>query len=222
MNNKIKEIIKKKYYWLIERFYNIISINPCYKIVDKLDKNSIIIDFGTGNDADFSIFLIRMYNLKSFGFDPTRKHFNSLNKIEKEKNGKFKFLNLALSDNNKKKIFYETRENVSGSFFKDHINIKNDTTSLYKVNVITINDLFRRLNIKKIDLLKMDVEGEEYIVIPKLKKDIFDKIDQLVIEFHHHCVDGYSFKDTKNCIDIIKSFNFKSYTVDKINYLFYK
>jgi len=47
------------------------------------------------------------------------------------------------SEAQKNKIFYESGENVSGSFMDDHINIKNDTINSYKVKVIAIDELLK-------------------------------------------------------------------------------
>ncbi|OGF24907.1 hypothetical protein A2331_06085 [Candidatus Falkowbacteria bacterium RIFOXYB2_FULL_34_18] len=218
----IKKINKKINLKLWNFFYNVVFIKPCYLLVNKLNKNSIVVDFGTGNDADFSIALIERYGLKSFGFDPTKKHFVSLKKIEDKYHGKFNIYQLALSLRDKNKIFYESGENVSGSFMDDHINIKNDTINSYKVKVIAIDELLKFLNIERIDLLKIDVEGEEYKVIPKIKEDFLSRVDQLIVEFHHHCLDNYSLQDTLGCVDFIKGFGFKALTLDKINYLFFR
>src|SRR3989339_424686 len=187
----IKKINKKINLKLWNFFYNVVFIKPCYLLVNKLNKNSIVVDFGTGNDADFSIALIERYGLKSFGFDPTKKHFVSLKKIEDKYHGKFNIYQLALSLRDKNKIFYESGENVSGSFMDDHINIKNDTINSYKV-------------------------------IPKIKEDFLSRVDQLIVEFHHHCLDNYSLQDTLGCVDFIKGFGFKALTLDKINYLFFR
>jgi FkbM family methyltransferase len=218
----IKKTKKKINLKLWNIFYKVIFLKPCYVLVDNLSQDSVVVDFGTGNDADFSVLLIEKYGLKGFGFDPTRKHLDSLKKIENSLDGKFKIHNLALSSESKSKIFYESKENVSGSFMEDHTNIKNDTVNSYEVEVIKIGGLLKFLNIEKIDLLKVDVEGEEYKVIPQIKKDFFDKVDQFIVEFHHHCLADYSWQDTMRCVDIIKNFGFKAISLDQINYLFFK
>lgn len=222
MINKIFKKIKAVHNVFIEKYYNIISIKPCYKIVDKLASNSVIVDFGTGNDADFSVSLIKKYNLNSFGFDPTKKHFNQLKDLEKKTEGKFKFFNYALASQKGKKVFFESKKNMSGSFFDSHVNMKNDTIEKYEIDPITIDEVFTLFNIQKIDLLKIDIEGEEYNIISEIESNLFSKIDQIIVEFHHHCIDDYCYKDTLRCVNILKSYGYRAYSKDKINFLFFK
>jgi len=214
----IKKILKSPY-----RFKNkIISIEPNYKIINNLNDKSIVVDIGLGDNADFSKALIKRYNLRSFGFDPTKKHCSSLRQIEKNSNGHFKFFPKALSIKKDTEIFYESLANISGSFLNNHINIKNDKTIAYPIETITIEDIFPLIGHNYIDLLKMDVEGEEYKVISSLKESALSQMGQLIVEFHHHCIDGFSFQDTLNCVNILKNYGFKSYSIDKINYLFFR
>lgn len=222
MINKIFKKIKAVRNFFVEKYYGIISIQPCYKIVDKLASDSVVVDFGTGNDADFSVSLTKRYNLKSYGFDPTKKHFNQLKQLEKKTEGKFKFFNYALASRKEKKVFFESKDNISGSFFDSHINMKNDTIEKYDINPITLDKVFTLLSIKKIDLLKMDIEGEEYSIIPGIEINLFSKIDQIIVEFHHHCIDDYSYNDTLKCVNILKSIGYKAYSKDNINFLFFK
>ena len=72
---------------------NLIFVEPTYYIIDSLNNKSIVIDVGTGNNADLSQGLIKRYNLKSYGFDPTKKHYSLLKTVEKESNGNFIFNN---------------------------------------------------------------------------------------------------------------------------------
>lgn len=69
--------------------YNITSVKP-YWIVNDLSKHSIVVNVGTGPEADFSQNLIRRYGLKAHGFDPTIKHHPNLENIVKKMNGFFK------------------------------------------------------------------------------------------------------------------------------------
>lgn len=218
----LKKLNKIKNY-LYRKANNIIFIRPIYFVQDKLDENSVVLDFGTGDDADFSLALIERYSLKSFGFDPTRKHFYKLKKLEEKTEGNFVINNVALSSKNDREIdFFESQENVSGSFFKEHRNIKNDKMLSYKVKSFDLSSMLKKYGPKGIDLIKIDVEGEEYDVINKLEKKDLDNVSQIIIEFHHHCIDGFKELDTRNCVEKIRNFGYRFYSDDGINYLFYK
>lgn len=220
--NKIKTsstfLIKKR--WALKN--NIVFIPPDYWVVDVLKTQSIIIDIGLGDDANFSQNTIKKYKLKSFGFEPTKKHHSDLNKIESTYKNNFQYYKYAICHKKGKKMFYESIDNISGSLLNNHINIKKNKIRQYFVNTITLSDTIKLVNKPKIDLLKIDIEGEELLLIKSLKKKDLSKINQLVIEFHHNTVGNYTFKDTLNLIKIIGNMGFSIFTTDNVNFLFYR
>lgn len=190
--------------------------------VSKLNSSSIMVDCGCGYNADFSIYMIEKYNLRSFGIDPTRKHAEPLKLLSEKTNGRFQHVPVAITSKNGTIVFNESAENVSGSIHKNHINVKNDTISTYEVETITPETLFKRLGQTHIDFLKLDLEGAEYGVIANSDIKTFDTCDQVFIEFHHHCIDHYSKKDTRNAVKSMAALGFKVFTIDNINYIFYR
>ena len=197
-------------------------VEPNYYIINNFDENSVIVDIGTGYNADFSQDMILKYHLKCYGFDPTRKHAAPLKIIESQSDGKFIYKPLALSSKEGVAEFHESEDNVSGSFSLDHVNVKRDRINSYTVKVVTIESLFKILSVNFISLIKMDVEGEEYSIINSLPKSVADKIGQFIIEFHHHCIDKYSIFNTLNAVKKMSSLGFVHYSEDGINYLFYR
>ncbi len=201
---------------------NIIFIEPNYYILDTLDSSSVIFDIGTGNDANLSQDLIRKFGLKSYGFDPTIRHQASLKQVESESGGKFAIYEYALSDKTGEAEFYESGDNISGSFSTDHVNIKKDSITAYRVKTASLENIFSIASVKSADLVKIDIEGEEYKVIASLTQEIADRVGQFIFEFHHHCIDQYSILDNLKAIRKITSLGYRHYSEDGINYLFYK
>jgi hypothetical protein len=71
------------------------------------------------------------------------------------------------------------------------------------------------VKIKKFDILKMDIEGSEYQVIPEIVEAIKKgklEISQLLIEFHHR-FKGQTRKDTQKCIDLLNNVGFKIFSI---------
>jgi hypothetical protein len=68
----------------------------------------------------------------------------------------------------------------------------------------------------------MDIEGEEYQVLGSISRHTLDRIGQIVVEFHHYVVGGYTFADTRRIILWLKENGFAAYTIDFTNYLFYR
>jgi FkbM family methyltransferase len=53
-----------------------------------------------------------------------------------------------------------------------------------EINKMTIESFSKMVGVEKWDLIKIDVEGEEYKILPSLKHPI---ANQLSVEFHEHC-----------------------------------
>ncbi|MCX6782135.1 MAG: FkbM family methyltransferase [Candidatus Magasanikbacteria bacterium] len=54
-----------------------------------------------------------------------------------------------------------------------------------KVKTCSLSDLAERYKLKKIDLIKMDIEGEEYNVISKLSDNDFSIVSAFIFEYHN-------------------------------------
>ncbi len=192
-----------------------------YLSKNKFNSDSVIIDVGCGFDADFSVYMIKKYGLKAIGIDPTLKHKESLEKLVKESAGKFTHKTIAISRENGKIIFNESEENVSGSILRDHKNIKNNKIKTYEVESISLGKLPDYLHLHKIQYIKLDIEGAEYDLIEKLKREDLAKYDQIFVEFHHHATD-YSLKDTSEAVRKISGFGFKNFSINNHDFLFYR
>ena len=207
---------------LEKSYYGLVFVKPNYYLKSPLSTNSIVVDIGIGEDADFSMFLVRKYGLQSYGFEPTIKHHPGLNKVVNNAKGNFKYFPFALSNKSGEKEFHESLLNISGSFFSDHTNMKQDGLRSYAVRVVTLEEIFQIIGRNHIDVLKMDVEGEEYAVIDSVSELTLGKINQLVIEFHHKDVSRFSIYDTEKAVQKIMKAGFQAYTRDSINYLFFR
>ena len=196
---------------------------PNYIYLNKLNSNSTVVDVGCANDPDFSIHVINKYNCKCYGVDPTKKHFDALKKIESDYKNKFFHLPFAVANKSGKLIFHESKTNVSGSIMDNHTNIKQDKITSYEVNTINLKELKQMVACNGvIDFLKLDLEGAEYDLLENIESSDLDNINQLFIEFHHHCIDSYTLNDTNRLVQKIKNLGFNTFTVDQHNFLFYK
>lgn len=197
-------------------------VPPEYDIVDVLSSSSIVMDFGLGPDADFSTHLIQGYGLRVHGFDPTRKHASGLLRVVSRHNSLFVFYPYALSADSKRAPFYESRTQVSGALRTDHPNTRGLGAVAYEVQCVTLDDAMNLVDTNWVDLLKLDVEGAEYEVIDSLSRSTIDRVGQLIVEFHHHCLPSVTPEQTTDSVRRLKSFGFRAYTLDGVNYLFYR
>lgn len=167
-----------------------------YTIYECLDENSIVYSCGIGEDVSFDMDIIKRYGCKVFAFDPTpmaKKYIES-----NIKNEKFVFLPYAIAASDKEIKFHIYKKGVgnsdgSGSEFEQSKKIEENT--IY-VQGKTINSIMRELGHDHVDLLKLDIEGSEYDILPEL---VELDIKQMVVEFH-----GRFFDDAKNKNELIK------------------
>lgn len=188
----------------------------------RLSEQSVLIDVGCADDADLSQLMIARFNLTAYGVDPTRKHALALQTLEKKSAGHFHYVPLAVAAATGELVFHESKENVSGSLRSDHHNVTRDTITAYSVQSVTIPDLIARLGLKKVDYLKLDIEGAEYELVRQARAETFAAITQILIEFHHHAVPSYTIADTDRAAATMRSFGYRSFSVDRTNYLFFK
>lgn len=204
------------------RLLGIKSFAPNYIFFDRFNEKSVIVDVGCGYMAEFSQSLIEKYNLKAYGVDPTLKHKPHLLEIEAKHGGKFKHIQVAITKENGKISFNETLDNESGSILKDHKNILHDSIRTYEVESMNLPTLLNHLNLSEVDLLKLDLEGAEFELLNNITEEDIKPFKQIFIEFHHLAVKSYTKKDTLRMVNKIKSLGFKSFSLDRINFLFYK
>ncbi len=182
---------------------------------------STIIDVGCGFDADFSVYMIEKYGLKSIGIDPTLKHKDALAKISQNMGGKFRHILAAISSHDGKISFNESLKNISGSILQSHTNVQDGMIRKYEVDSVSLKKLPEYVGLKKIEYIKLDIEGAEYDLIRQLRAEDVVAYDQLFIEFHHHAT-NYSQKDTVDCVKKMKSLGFENFTLDNHDFLFYR
>lgn len=202
--------------------YKISFIKPNYLFLLVFDPGDVIVDVGCGFDADLSVALIKKYGIKSFGVDPTKKHREQLKQLEFKHKGVFFHLPVAVSSENGEVEFFESEDNVSGSFLLGHKNIASDRVIAYKVKSLTPDSLLKEVGLKKAKYLKLDLEGAEYNLIFSNRKEFFEPFSQVFVEFHHGTVSKYFKKHTKKAVGIFENNGFLPFTIDDVSYLFFK
>jgi FkbM family methyltransferase len=163
-----------------------------------------ILDIGAHHGEFLNIFSNLKFdnisqNFEIFCFEPFNKNFNIIkNKLNfLNKNIKAKIYNFAISDKTEKKIFYigksDTLVTCESNWLKK---FKKDFSSYKKLSMqcLTFCDFVKKFDFditKDIDLLKIDVEGHDFIVLINVLENNL-KIKSVMIEFE---ID-YIFKTT--------------------------
>jgi FkbM family methyltransferase len=145
-----------------------------------LNGQSIVYSFGIGNDITFDLGLIRRFGLIVHAFDPTPKcvdwlsrqvlpsefHFDPIGVADYDGTGHFVLRSRPDWDN------YELNVSGDGAF---------DSATLRVERLATIT---KRLGHRRVDLLKLDIEGAEYAVLDDILRSDLD-VRQLLVEFHY-------------------------------------
>ena len=130
-----------------------------YFVYPLAEKNPIIYSGGVGWDILLELDLVRKFNAKIFIFDPTEKAKKLMSKI---KNKNIKYFQYGLSGK-------------SGEF-------EIDDGKSHKC--ISLSDFARQHKHKRIELMKLDIEGFEYGVLKDVLNNPNLEIRQIVLEFH--------------------------------------
>jgi FkbM family methyltransferase len=147
-------------------------------------KPSIIFDIG-GNIGITSIYLSSIFpDAKIYTFEPLPENFEILKKnVKYYKNIQAFNIGLGSKNGNFKVYLSDDSENFGGvSLYPDPIGNKMD--SYVRCEVKNINNVIKDLNIKKIDLLKIDTEGAEYDILTSIEKKILGDVSWISGELH--------------------------------------
>ena len=129
-----------------------------------LNSDSVIYSVGVGANIDFDLELIDSLGVTVHAFDPTPRSVEWVKGQELPK--KFIFHPLGLSAENGFMSFYPPAKSSSSHF--SPVDRYGNTKNEIKAPVKDIDTIASELNHRKIDLLKMDIEGAEYEVIEAL------------------------------------------------------
>jgi len=193
---KVKIRCRKKWYG---SNYGGFYLNP-----DKINENSIVYSFGIGKDITFDKRIMKKHGCKVFAFDPTPKSIEYVD--DSKPSSLFNFFRYGIGTTTKIEKFYlpKNKHGVSGSM---EINESLDENCFVEVPMRTIKDITSEFGHSKIDVLKMDIEGSEYVVLESILKSGIN-IGQILVEFHDRLVNSGEYR-SKNIVNLLseKGFN---------------
>ncbi len=202
---------------------NIITLAG-HSFIDKLDKNSLVLDCG-GYIGEFTDKIFEKYNCFIHIFEADEKLYADLEK-KYEQNPNIYPANVLISEFHKSYNFYYRRNGqTSGSIFLSHPSVGIDSKIMFGISLSHICEMYARN--KPIDLLKLDIEGAEIGVIMN-SFECFKLCKQITVEFHEFCNIGIKESDVTACISKLEllGFTFKNCSLqDKPKYfdcLFYR
>lgn len=193
---------------LIEINENVIfypKIRRFYKYLKNKNDFNLVFDIGTNKGQTIKQLKKINHNIKIFGFEPNKYHFDNL--VSKNINN-VEMFQLGCSDKEGEFFFHENILDESSTFEDVNMNSKwllkkaeilgKDKHELikksYPVKCIKLANFIKENKIKEIDLVKIDVEGHEF----KVLKGLLENNNSLIkyIQFESHNDDLYFQKES--------------------------
>lgn len=141
-----------------------------------LTSESIVMDLG-GYKGDFAYDINQKYGCHVYLYEPVKEYY--LECIERFKeNEKIQCFNYGLSNENGS--FLISDEDNGSSIIR-----RNTKGSLEKVVVKDIVAEFSELNLQCVDLMKINIEGPEFLILPHLiSSGLIEKTIHIQVQFH--------------------------------------
>lgn len=172
----------------------------CCKEYEAID-SIVVYSFGTGENISFDQELFDKYSqAEIYAFDPTPKAVEFMNELDKNKFPCLRFYAFGLSDTDGIQKFYlpKNMDYVSGSTLYNYSVDKND---YIEVQMYTLKKIMELLGHFHIDLLKLDIEGSEFTVLPQLLNDKIP-VEQICVELHDRLMD-YGEMERKRLLELL-------------------
>lgn len=186
---------------------NIWLVKEYSKFGFEIKPKDVIIDVGS-HIGLFALFVAQFCNQgKIYCFEPIKENFEllidnlKLNKIEN-----VKIFNKAISADSRTIKIYRNEDEAAHSMFRE-------STNYVEIESVSLKKVFDENKIEKCDLLKIDCEGAEYEIIESVPKEYFNKIKQIVIEYHFVDSKPYQIKNLKEKLTccLFKIFTIENY-----------
>tara|TARA_B110000858_G_scaffold182575_1_gene222121 strand:- start:1138 stop:1755 length:618 start_codon:yes stop_codon:yes gene_type:complete len=145
-----------------------------HNITYDLNEDSVVMDLG-GYTGVWAQQIIDKYNPNIYILEPIREFHDGM--VDKFKNNpKVKLLNAGISTENKTGVLYISGDGTSS-------NLKNGTTVEVEFN--SIETVLNKWKLNSIDLLQINIEGDEYPLLENmLKTGTIKQFKNIQIQFH--------------------------------------
>ena len=194
----------------VERKYD------CYNL-NNLD---VVLDIGA-NAGLFSLLMVQQGAKKVYAFEPNQQSLVNLRHMFRNTDAVEIVEKAVYTSDEPLEFFINPNNTTIGSVSETHV--LKSTVDMQKITVpaISLQTFIADTQLDKISLIKMDIEGAEYTIMEQLDKNIYDKVDSFLIEFHDNS-DGRVVKLidilNRNGYDITQIRNQSSNTNELITY----
>ena len=150
-------------------------------IYDAFDMDNLTTVLDVGANVGMFTNYISLRNAKTVhAIEPTQKAFEQLQKQFPYQHG-IKLHKIGLDASTGQKTLYTNNENstISSFLHKTSNDISEETIDMY-----TLPAFYRKNNIERVDLIKMDIEGMEYGIFDSMSDSDIKLCDRYLVEYH--------------------------------------
>ena len=172
---------------------------------DRLTSEAIAYSVGVGDDISFDLALIDRFRVRVFAFDPTPASVTWIK--ARTLPPEFHFADYGLADFDGLADFH--------NFVGTQFTICGVASSRWstKLPVRRLSTIMNELGHRKIDLLKMNIEGGEYSAIEDALRS-GTRIDQVLVQFHHW-LPGFTSSQTRRAVDMLNDHGYKIFNISE-------
>jgi FkbM family methyltransferase len=201
MNRRFTAVTKSGLKFYVRNFDDIGLINHVVLGKDSYSENEIkdnstVIDIGAHIGVFTVISAKSADNVRILSFEPFSENFQILKKNIELNGIRATVFEKAVCRSSGTRVLYLNESDQSHSLHR-----KNNAS--LSVECTSLKDIFNENEIKKCALLKIDAEGAEYEILYNTPKEVFKKIEEIFLEYHH---DNIEFSESKNNPDALKKF----------------
>lgn len=154
--------------------------------IDKsaLSDNPTAIIAGLSDAISFEEKLLKLTDINIIALDPTPATAQFAQSLADNYPERFRFFINALGTADGEKDFFASKNSQGETDYIYATPDAGDCLEKYAVSVRSVESLMKQHNIDVLDLLKIDIEGEEYAVLEDLMRNNV-KINQIAVEYHY-------------------------------------
>lgn len=194
MKKFLKKILPPKIFFFLREkmqsnFDEIRLVNNFIK-----EKNGVMFDVGSLDGSSFMPFLLKGWDV--FAFEPDKNNYKNISEYINKWNLKANLFKKAVSDVEETRTFYMS---TSSRGIPSLLKFNENQVASHEVKTITLRSFVKTNNIKKIDFLKIDIEGYDLMALKGFNfSDFKPKI--IMCEFEEKKTEllGYSTRDMAN------------------------
>lgn len=156
-----------------------------------IKSTDVVIDIGA-HIGSFSVWAARQApNGRVYAFEPNNENHAFLDENKKLNDlTNLEIFNLAVSDKDgETSLFNSEYSSVSHSI------IETGAENAITVRTISLAGILEANSIDRVNYLKIDAEGAEYLIALNAPREVLNKVDKIFIEYHDYLDHGYVYKD---------------------------